>query len=638
MKELKTNTAHRIVVGPLVDPTDGKTAEVALTVTGILVEIYHEANDGGAVVRVAFNPTASGGDNDMVHITDDTAGMYDLELTAAQLNWLGTGRLTLYDVDGFLVHWEDLLVVSAQYWDAKYGTGNFSADVKAISGDATAADTLELFVEALDQVTGQLDSGTLHDDTITAASINTGALTADAFAADAIVAATLATGAITDDAFAANAITNAAVADDVDVNVKTITAGAITATAIADAAIDNATFAADVGSTAYATNIIALAVRKVLDEINLDHLAAVATAGADMTTEVVDNSIISRVIGNGDTSTFVPSTDGLHAAGVDLDAILADTGELQTDWHDGGRLDLILDAAGSAGDPWATAIPGAYGAGTAGLLLGTTIPTAIADIPTVAEFTDRTLPAADYTVVSDLGTVQTGDSYAIVNGDHGLVSIQDDIDEVLADTNELQTDLKDTGRLDALIDAIKAKTDNLPVDPADESLLEAAILAAHAVTDGKVDTNGVDINSVLTNQTHIMGGGFATGTDSLKILSDVLDALGTKADNLALAVAAVDGTIGVNGVGLTAITDSTDLITSARMTELDIATAGKVAFLIRKIADALVNKLIVRNTAGGAGEDVGDAEMFNDASASLGTIDKAFADDGTFTTRKRLVI
>ncbi len=60
-----------------------------------------------------------------------------------------------------------------------------------------------------------------------------------------------------------------------DVNTKTLTAGAITATIIAAAAIDNATFAADVGSTAYATNIIALAVRKALDEIHIDHLLAV---------------------------------------------------------------------------------------------------------------------------------------------------------------------------------------------------------------------------------------------------------------------------------------------------------------------------------------------------------------------------
>src|SRR5574343_1918114 len=105
MYELKTNTAVRIAVGPLVDPTDGKTAETALTVTGMVVDIEQMDNDNTAVNRTSFSPTASGGNNDMVHITDDTMGMYDLELTAAQLNFLGNARIAFYDVDGFLVHW-----------------------------------------------------------------------------------------------------------------------------------------------------------------------------------------------------------------------------------------------------------------------------------------------------------------------------------------------------------------------------------------------------------------------------------------------------------------------------------------------------------------------------------------------------
>jgi hypothetical protein len=81
----------------------------------------------------------------------------------------------------------------------------------------------------------------------------------------------------------------------------------------------------------------------------------------------------------------------------------------------------------------------AAGVRTAVGLTSANLDTQIADIPTVVEFEARTLVAADYTVVSDLGVVQTGDSYAIVNGDHGLVSIQDDVDAILADTNELQT-------------------------------------------------------------------------------------------------------------------------------------------------------------------------------------------------------
>lgn len=89
----------------------------------------------------------------------------------------------------------------------------------------------------------------------------------------------------------------------------TFGAGAIDAAAIKDAAIDNATFAADVGSTAYATNIIALAVRKVLDELNLDHLAKVADSD-----DVVNDSIIGKLAStDGDWSNFAKSTDSLQS-------------------------------------------------------------------------------------------------------------------------------------------------------------------------------------------------------------------------------------------------------------------------------------------------------------------------------------
>jgi hypothetical protein len=123
----------------------------------------------------------------------------------------------------------------------------------------------------------------------------------------------LADGAITDPKIASNAITASKIAASAITSSKFAT-GAITATVIADAAIDNATFAADVGSTAYATNIIALAVRKVLDELNLDHLMKVAVAsGADMTTEVADGTVLSNLLtATGDTSDYDRSTDSLE--------------------------------------------------------------------------------------------------------------------------------------------------------------------------------------------------------------------------------------------------------------------------------------------------------------------------------------
>lgn len=129
-------------------------------------------------------------------------------------------------------------------------------------------------------------------------------------------------------------------------NVKSFTAGAINAAAIADAAIDNATFAADVGSTAYASNIIALAVRKVLDELNIDHLAKVATSGADMTTEVADNTVLARILANGDTSGFDPSTMGLLKIAADAAAVLADTGTDGVVVTAGSKTGYALSATG----------------------------------------------------------------------------------------------------------------------------------------------------------------------------------------------------------------------------------------------------------------------------------------------------
>uniref|UniRef100_A0A6M3IK96 Uncharacterized protein n=1 Tax=viral metagenome TaxID=1070528 RepID=A0A6M3IK96_9ZZZZ len=136
MYELKTNTATRIAVGPLVDPTDGKTAETALTVTALVVQIYQLANDGTAVVRASFSPTASGGTNDMALVVSSTDGMYDLELTAAQLNFYGNARITFYDVDGFLVHYTDLQIVSANYFNNKYGTTIENVNVDTIKTQA----------------------------------------------------------------------------------------------------------------------------------------------------------------------------------------------------------------------------------------------------------------------------------------------------------------------------------------------------------------------------------------------------------------------------------------------------------------------------------------------------------------------
>jgi len=123
---------------------------------------------------------------------------------------------------------------------------------------------------------------------------------------------------------------------------------------------------------------------------------------------------------------------------------------------------------------------------------GTTLDALIKDIPTVAEFEARTRVAAEYALtttlmnlhadyaaaktaatqasVNDIPTVAEFEARTIVSANYALeatlTTIDGLIDSILADTNELQTDWVNSGRLDALIDAIKAKTDLIPASPA----------------------------------------------------------------------------------------------------------------------------------------------------------------------------
>jgi hypothetical protein len=79
-----------------------------------------------------------------------------------------------------------------------------------------------------------------------------------------------------------------------------------------------------------------------------------------------------------------------------------------------GSTGAALNGAGSAGDPWTTTLPGAYGAGTAGKIVGDNInatvssrgsQTSVDDLPTNSELATA-LAASDDAVLAALATVQ----------------------------------------------------------------------------------------------------------------------------------------------------------------------------------------------------------------------------------------
>ena len=204
---------------------------------------------------------------------------------------------------------------------------------------------------------------------------------------------------------------------------------------------------------------------------------------------------ITVVDGKADTiSTAVVTDIPAAVAVVDgiVDAILVDTDELQTDWTADGRLDVLLDTAAaagaidaaavadavwdeamaghvaagsfgegvanaaSAGDPWSTPIPGAYGAGTAGKK--------VSDM--VAEVT---------AILVDTGTTLDGK----INVIDGIV------DEILVDTGTT-LDQKIT-TVDTVVDTIAVDTTtDIPALIAGLSIPGAAPSAA-AVADAVWD-------------------------------------------------------------------------------------------------------------------------------------------------------
>jgi len=104
-----------------------------------------------------------------------------------------------------------------------------------------------------------------------------------------------------------------------------------------------------------------------------------ANIGAPTTTQNLSGTSISTVA----TATAVTTVNGLAANVITATALATSAVDEISDgvWDEqlsghttAGSAGKALSDAGSAGDPWSTALPGAYGAGTAGHIVGTGIP------------------------------------------------------------------------------------------------------------------------------------------------------------------------------------------------------------------------------------------------------------------------
>lgn len=233
-----------------------------------------------ADVRLKKNNGAWAQVNDATSAAHEENGWYEKELDATDTNTVGRLLIAVHE-SGALPVWHEFWVLEEAIYDALFAASAAAFDSNQ---DVTVGSIAAGAITAAAIATGAIDADAIADN----------AIDAGALAADCITAAKIATGAIDADAIAADAITAAKVAADVSAE-------------IADAVWDEDATGHQTGGT---------------------FGQAIGDPGADT------NTIFKAVVTDASGATV----------GADSTAILADTNELQTDWVDGGRLDLIVDA------------------------------------------------------------------------------------------------------------------------------------------------------------------------------------------------------------------------------------------------------------------------------------------------------
>jgi hypothetical protein len=362
-------------------------------------------------------------------------------------------------------------------------TGNLTGSVGSVSG-------------AVGSVTGNVGGNV----TGSVGSIATGGITAASFAAGAIDAAAIATDALGALELAAGAASEIATAVRTELTTELGRIDAAVSTRASQTSLDT------------------------LDDFVDTEVGAIKTVTDKLDTALELDGAVYRFT----TNALEQAPGGLTAAAI-ADAVWE---EAIAD-HSGtaGSTAEALAAAGSADDPWITALPGAYTAGQAGYIIGTNVnatvssratQTSVDDVPTNAELATA-LGTADDAVLAILGT-PVG---ASLSADVAAVKTQTAAIET--DTQDIQSRLPAalvSGRIDASVGAMAANVMTAAAAAADlttelqSGLATASALATLQTTADAIPTNAElatalgDIPTADENADALLNRDMATGTDT----------------------------------------------------------------------------------------------------------------------------
>jgi hypothetical protein len=348
----RQSTARIVTVGPVLD-ADG-VAKTDLAVGGLKI-----AKNGGA--PAALNGSAT--------LTHRNTGHYSLSLTTSDLDTVGSAEIVIDSTTNAMPVKVITVVEEAVYDDL------FAASAPGYLKPTTAGRTLDV------AATGEAG---LDFDNIKAA---TGATTLTNITVPTVTTLTGHTPQTADHTAAIAAI-------DTDVNTVLSRIGSPTVSLAADLDdVDTAIAALNNLSAAQVNSEMDAAI----ETYHLDHLLA---AAYDPASKPGNASGLLNVLVENDGGVPRFTANALEqgpsgGGGLTLEDIADAVWDEAIAGHlDSGSTGAALNAAGGSGDPWETSLPGAYGSGTAGFIIGTNLnatvgsrasQTSVDDVPTNAE-------------------------------------------------------------------------------------------------------------------------------------------------------------------------------------------------------------------------------------------------------------
>lgn len=265
--------------------------------------------------------------------------------------------------------------------------------------------------------------------------------------------------------------------------------------------------------------------------------AAIGLASANLDTQLADlptNAELSTALGTSDDAVLaVLGTPAGASLSADVAAVQSDTNDIQARLPAAlisGRIDAtvgamqanVMTAAAAAADL------------TTELQSGLATSSALATLDGKVDVIDGVVDAI-LVDTAEIGVAGAGLTALATAANLATVAgyLDTEIAAILADTNELQTDWTNGGRLDLLVDAIKAKTDALPASPAAVSDVPTAAAIADAVHDEVVEGT-VTLRQSIRLHNAALGGkvqGLDTFNPVFRDLADSKDVIDATVDS-----------------------------------------------------------------------------------------------------------